>query len=68
MTRHGGPDVSGTICWQQLAGLSRASQTLQELVQPTQCNAVSNETPSEMSVPSDKISISTIDYDITVDA
>jgi hypothetical protein len=21
-TRHGGPDVSGTICWQQLAGLT----------------------------------------------
>ncbi len=65
--RHRGPDVSGTICWQQLAGLSHASQTLQELVQPTQRNAVSNETPSEMSVPSDEISISTIDYDITAD-
>jgi hypothetical protein len=26
MTRHGGPDVSGTICWQQLAGLSCTDQ------------------------------------------
>ena len=31
-TRHGGPDVSGTICWQQLAGLSRADQILPELI------------------------------------
>ena len=31
-TRHGGPDVSGTICCQRLAGLSRADQILPELM------------------------------------
>ncbi len=31
-TRHGRPDVSGTICWQQLAGLSHTNQILSECV------------------------------------
>jgi len=30
-TRHGGPDVSGTIAWQQLAGLDRATTILSEV-------------------------------------
>jgi hypothetical protein len=34
-TRHGGPDVSGTICWQQLVGLDRATIILSEMSAPT---------------------------------
>jgi hypothetical protein len=34
-TRHGGPDVSGTICWQQLAGLDRVTAILSEVSTPT---------------------------------
>jgi hypothetical protein len=66
-TRHGGPDVSGTICWQQLAGLSHADKISPEFVQPTQSSTVQNEMLSEMPVPSDGFSISTIDYDVMMD-
>ena len=34
-TRHGGPDVSGIICWQQLAGKDRATAILSEVSTPT---------------------------------
>jgi hypothetical protein len=67
MTRHGRPDVSGTICWQQLSGLSHTDQISSEFVQPTQSSTVQNEMLSEMPVPSDGFSISTIDYDIMTD-
>jgi hypothetical protein len=50
-TRHGGPDVSDTICWQQLAGFSCANQILPELVQPLQSSTVQNEMLSATSVP-----------------
>jgi hypothetical protein len=65
--RHGGPDISGTICWQQLAGLSHTDQILLEFVQPTQSSTVQNETLSETPVPLDGFSISTIDYDVMTD-
>ncbi len=67
MTRHGGPDVSGTICWQQLAGLSCTDQISLEFVQPTQSSTVQNEMLSETPVPLDGFSISTIDYDVMTD-
>jgi hypothetical protein len=53
-TRHGGQDVSGTICWQQSAGLSHTNQILSEFVQPTQSSTVQNEMLSEIAqvVPS----------------
>ncbi len=41
MTHHGRPDVSDTICWQQLAGLSCAAQILSDLARPTQSSMVS---------------------------
>ena len=67
-TRHGGPDVSGTICWQQLAGLSRADQILPEFVQPPPSSIVQNEIPSdETPFPSDEFSISTIDHEAMMD-
>jgi hypothetical protein len=65
--RHGGPDVSGTICWQQLAGLFHADQVLSEFVQPMQSSTVQNEMLSETPVPPDGFSISTIDYDVMTD-
>ena len=46
-TRHGGPDVSVTICWQQLAGLSCAAQILSDLAPPTQSSMVSQTIPLE---------------------
>ncbi len=46
-TRHRGPDVSNTISWQQLAGLSRAAQILSDLAQPTQSGMVQRTIPLE---------------------
>ncbi len=47
MTRHGAPDVSGTICWQQLVNLDHAKTTLSEVSMPKQHSVVSLEMPSE---------------------
>jgi hypothetical protein len=67
-TRHGGPDVSSTICWQQLAGLSRTDQISPEFVQPLPNSTAQNETPSdETPFLSDKFSISTIDHEAMMD-
>ena len=44
-TRHGRPDVSNTICWQQLAGFSCAAQILSDLEWPTQSSMVSQTIP-----------------------
>jgi hypothetical protein len=46
-TRHGAPDVSGTICWQQLANLDCAKMVLSKVSMPKQHSVVSLETPSE---------------------
>jgi hypothetical protein len=35
-TRHGAPDVSGTICWQHLANLDRAKTVLSKVSMPNQ--------------------------------
>jgi hypothetical protein len=68
-TRHGGPDVSGTICWQQLAGLSCADQISPEFVQPLPSSSiVQNETPSDKTPPFlDEFSISTFDHEAMMD-
>ena len=66
-TRHGGPDVSGTICWQQLAGLSRAEQTSMDFEQHPSSSTVQNEIPSDTVFPSDEFSIPTIDHEATMD-
>ncbi len=66
-TRHGGPDVSGTICWQQLAGLSRADHVPMEFEQHPSSSTVQNETPPDTLFPSDEFSISTIDHEATMD-
>jgi hypothetical protein len=46
-TRHGGPDVSGTISWQQIAGLDRASIILSEMSAPIQHSVMYPESISE---------------------
>jgi hypothetical protein len=63
MTRHGRPEISCTICWQQLAGLMRAGQCLSDLIAPMQPKTVSHEN-SLVSVPNtlDKFLISQVDF------
>jgi hypothetical protein len=46
MTRHGAPDDSGTICWQQLAYLDRAKTALSKVSVPNQQIVMYLETPS----------------------
>ena len=66
-TRHGGPDVSGTISWQQLAGLGRASTILSEVSAPILHNVMYPETPSEGDVPPKESSFSPPVFDVTSD-
>jgi hypothetical protein len=56
-THHGEPDVSGTICWQQLVGLDQATTILSEVSAPIQCSIMYPETPSEDAVSSEEISV-----------
>jgi hypothetical protein len=46
-TCHGATDVSGTICWQQLANLDCAKRTLSKVSTPKQHSIISLETPSD---------------------
>ncbi len=46
-TRHGASDVSGTICWQQLANLDRATTILSKVSAPKQHSIIFLETLSE---------------------
>jgi hypothetical protein len=47
MTRHGAPDVSGNICWQQLAYLDRAKTFLSKASMPNQHSVMYFETTSD---------------------
>jgi hypothetical protein len=67
MTRHSGPDVNITICWQQLAGLTRASLIMADFARPTQPTTMVPQDLSDAMVPLDDHSISQIDYDDTPD-
>ncbi len=66
-TCHGGPDVSGTICWQRLAGLDRAPTILSEMSAPTQRSVMYPGTSSEDTVPSEEISVASPFHEFTVD-
>jgi hypothetical protein len=67
-TRHGGPDVSDTICWQQLAGLSCAAQILSHLAWPTQSSMVSRTIPLENRPDDlDDFSVPQLDFDVMID-
>jgi hypothetical protein len=56
-TQLGRPDVSGTICWQQLARLDRATTILSNVSAPIQCSVMYPEIPSEDAIPSGKITV-----------
>jgi hypothetical protein len=49
-THHDAPDVSCTICWQQLANLDRASTILSKVSMPTQHSVIFWETWSKEDV------------------
>jgi hypothetical protein len=70
-TRHGGPDVSGTICWQQLTGLTRTTQILSDIARSAGCTATSNEMildpPLETHTPLEEFLVTEIDYNHTYD-
>ncbi len=44
--RHGAPDVSGTICWQQLANLDRVKKAVSKVSVPIQHSVMYLKTPS----------------------
>jgi hypothetical protein len=46
-THHGAPDVSGTICWQQLANLDCVKTVLSKVSVPNQHSIMYSETPSD---------------------
>jgi hypothetical protein len=56
-TRHSGPDVSGTICWQQLVGLDQATTIYSKVSAPIQHSVMYPETPSEDAISSEEISV-----------
>jgi hypothetical protein len=56
-THHGGPDVLGTICWQQLVGLDRTTNILSKVSAPIQRSVMYPVTPSEDTIPSEEISV-----------
>ena len=68
-TRHGGPDVSGTICLQQIARLDRANAILSEMSAPIQRSVMFMypETPSEGDVPPEELPFFPPVLDVTSD-
>ena len=67
-TRQCGPDISDTICWQQLAGLSCSTQILSDLAQPTQSCTVSRtilleNRPDDL----DDFSVPQVDFNVVID-
>jgi len=66
-TRHGGPDVSGTISWQQLAGLDCATMILPEVSAPIQHSVMYLESLSEGDIPPEEPSFSLPVFDVTLD-
>jgi hypothetical protein len=67
-TRHGGPDVSDTICWQQLAGLSHVAQIASDLARPMQSSMLSRTIPLENRPDNlDDFSMHQVDFDVVID-
>ena len=70
-TCHGVPDVSGTISWQQLAGLMRSTQILSGIERSAGRTATSNEMISDPSLethaPSEEFPVTEIGYNHTYD-
>jgi hypothetical protein len=57
MTQLGRPDVSGTICWQQLAELDRVTTILSKVSAPIQRSVMYPETQSEDAASLEEISV-----------
>jgi hypothetical protein len=66
--RHNGPDVSGTISWQLLAGLNRTETILSEVSTPTQHIIMYPKTQSEANVPLEEISVAPPFHEFTTDS
>jgi hypothetical protein len=66
-TRHRGPDVSGTFCWQQLAGLDCTTAILLEVSTPTPNSVMYPETPSEGDVPPEELPFAPPVFNVTLD-
>jgi hypothetical protein len=66
-TCHGGSDISGTICWQQLAGLDHATAILLEVSTPTPHSVKYPGTPSEGDVPPEELPFVPPAFDVTSD-
>jgi hypothetical protein len=68
-TRHGEPDFSDTICWQQLAGLSHVAQILSDLLaRPPQSSTLSQTIPLENRPDDlDDFSVPQVDFAILID-
>jgi hypothetical protein len=66
-TCHGGPDVSGTICRQQLMGLDQVTTILSKVSAPIQCSIMYPGKPSEDTVPSGEICVVPPFYEFTAD-
>ncbi len=66
-TCHGRPDVSGTICWQQLAGLDHITAILSEVSTPTLHSVKYSETPSEGDVTPEELPFVPPAFDVTSD-
>jgi hypothetical protein len=66
-TCHIGPDVSGTISWQQIARLNCASVILSEMSARIQHSIMYPETPSDGDVPLEKLSFSPPVFNVPLD-
>ena len=66
-SHHGGPDVSGTISWQQIAGLDHSTMILSEMSAPIQGRIMNPETPYEVDVLPEESPFSPLVFDVTLD-
>jgi hypothetical protein len=67
-TRLGRPDVSNTICCQQLAGLSQVAQFLSDLSRPMQSSMVSRAIPLQNRPDDlDDFSMPQVDFEVVID-
>jgi hypothetical protein len=66
-TQLGRLDVSGTICWQQVAGLDQATTILSKVSAPIQRSVMYPETPYEDAVPLGEISVVPPFHEFVVD-
>jgi hypothetical protein len=68
-TCHGGPDISDTICWQQLVGLFCMAKILSDLARPTQSSTVSQTIPLENRPDGlDDFFVPQVDFDVMIDS